>query len=75
MITEQTIDNFFKDLKIKGDFNPLKKTYLEIFFYRFNKDNLREVADILNEKRYTFVDIFEAEKDDENDLTEHYFTC
>jgi hypothetical protein len=72
VIKEETIESFFKYLKIKGDFNPLEKLLWGYFFIDSNRGNLQKVADLLNEKGYSFVKFFEAEKEDNNDLTEYY---
>lgn len=72
MITEETIESFFKDLKVKGDFNYSEKLLWGYFFLGSNKGNLQKVADILHKKGYSFVDIFDAKEEDDNDLTEYY---
>lgn len=72
MITKETVQDFFKDLKEKGNFDASKKLTWGYFFLGSDIDDLRKVANLLEKQNYTFIDIFDADKINPNDVQEYY---
>lgn len=64
MITKATLTDFFDDLKSKGDFDATKPLLYGYFFTDENQEKLLEAKKVLQKDGYTFVDIFEAENEE-----------
>ena len=72
MIDLSTVNSFFEDLASKGDFNTSKDLTWGFFFLSSNVNNLRKLNDHLIKNGYEYVDLFDAEKEDEQDEDEYY---
>ncbi|CAM1352204.1 ribonuclease E inhibitor RraB [Tenacibaculum ascidiaceicola] len=72
MITKDIIIDFFKNLKLKGDFNIKEKLLWGYFFLDKDINKLKKLSKKLEQNNYTFVDIFEAEKEEAEDPQEYY---
>lgn len=71
MINNETIIEFFKDLKESNDFNTNEKLLWSYFFLNKNERELKDFAFKLEQLGYKFDIIFEAEKINDNDV-EYY---
>ncbi len=72
MITKETIIDFFEDLKINSDFNLNEELLWGYFFLDKDYNKLKKISEYLEKEEYRFVDIFEAEKETEDDPEEYY---
>jgi hypothetical protein len=72
MITKDTILDFFSSLKENDEFNENQELLWGYFFLDSNSDKLLKLSKLLEAKGYGFVDIFEAEKENEEDIQEYY---
>ncbi|WP_281322747.1 ribonuclease E inhibitor RraB [Flavobacterium aestivum] len=72
MISQETVINFFKDLKEANDFNSNEKLLWGYFFLDSNKKKLEDFSLKLEQLGYRFKNIFEAEKINEGDKAEYY---
>lgn len=72
MITREIINDFFISVKAGNEFNTDDKLLWGYFFLDKNKSKLKLAAENLSKQGYSYVDIFEAEKENPNDTTEYY---
>ena len=72
MITDETVIDFFEDIKANNSFDLQSKLLWGYFFLSENKNQLEEVRKYLEKMDYVYVDIFDAEKEDINDEDEFY---
>lgn len=72
MISKEDIKEFFEDIKNVGDFDTTNKLLWGYFFLSNDTDILKKLSNELVKEDYKFVDIFLADKINENDPTEYY---
>lgn len=72
MITKETIIDFFKNIEENEEFNSTDKLLWSYFFLNSDLERLKEFAEVLKGLGYYFVNIFEAEKENKNDIQEYY---
>lgn len=72
MITKETIQEFFRDVNSGNEFNTSDILLWGYFFLDPDKAKLEKAGNKLAKKGYKFVEIFDAEKEDESDPQEYY---
>ena len=72
MIDQETINRFFANIKSKGDFEIQNELTWGFFFVSINVDFILDVKNYLVNKGYQYVDLFEAEKEQEGDESEFF---
>jgi len=72
MLDFDTVIQFFKDIKTKNDFNTEKELSWGYFFIGIEMIKIQKLKEYMVTQNYKFVDIFEAELQNENDPEEYY---
>ena len=72
MYSKETVVEFFEDLKENKDFDSSQKLLWGYFFLDSKLESLRKFTGTLEGLGYSFVNIFEAEKEHEDDVSEYY---
>lgn len=72
MITKETIEEFFQNINNGDEFDSSQILLWGYFFLDSNLSKLKVVAEKLVNEGYRFVDIFEADKENEEDIQEYY---
>jgi len=72
MITVEVVQDFFKDLDQKGDFDYSLPLLWGYFFLSADVSNLKNLGENLQQSGYRLVDVFEAELEEGSDIQEYY---
>lgn len=72
MITKETIKEFFENVKRGGEFDTTNKLLWGYFFLDKDISKLKNIVNELSKEGYRYVDIFEAEKLNPDDVQEYY---
>ena len=72
MITKETIEEFFENVNNGDEFDTSQVLLWGYFFLDSDLSKLKKANEKLVNEGYRFVDIFEAEKEDEKDTQEYY---
>lgn len=72
MIDKRTIKTFFEDLAKSDKFDENSNLLWGFFFLDTNKEKLKKISEKLSSINLEFVDIFEAEMED-NSLPKEYY--
>lgn len=72
MITKETVEDFFENVNKGDEFDTSEVLLWGYFFLDFDLSKLKSASEKLVSAGYRFVDIFEAEKENEEDEQEYY---
>ncbi|WP_108868797.1 ribonuclease E inhibitor RraB [Aquimarina aquimarini] len=72
MIIRETIEDFFENVNNGDEFDTSSKLLWGFFFLDSDKKKLEKAAEKLVKEGYRYVNIFEAEKENDDDVQEYY---